>query len=370
MGYRRNTVSRPARAGSRTAGRLAAALRKAIRAGRQEPGALLPSVREISRREKLSCKTVHRALRALASEGLVAAEPARGYRVLHRANDPSRGCPVAYVLSAENIVGSWDLLYRQIGERLGEAAGRRGWTVASLVSRAGQEEPLAGQLKDLRAAGVVLDSHSPALVERVIAMGLPAVMVDAASPAGELDVVLQDNFGGAAAAAEHLLAKGHRRIAWLGPFSDAPHGRERYGGAAAALKAAGTEFSHQVDFPLDPAATGVARRFLEGKARPTGVLALWRPAAAALLAAARELGLVPGRDFEMVGWCAEEIYAKGYLDLFAGAPAAPAVVWSAAAMAEAAVERLAARRERPDAAALQIRIPARLRLPGSGGREA
>jgi DNA-binding LacI/PurR family transcriptional regulator len=190
-------------------------------------------------------------------------------------------------------------------------------------------------------------------------------MVDAWSPENALDIVVQDNFGGGAAAAGHLMKKGHRRIAWFGPIGESQHSRERYGGAAAALKSGALEFSHQNQVPLEPAPVEAARRLLEGRERPTGILALWRPTAAALLQAARELGLAVGRDFEMVGWCAEEVYDKGFLELFQGGPAAPAVVWSTAAMADAAIDRLAQRRARPDMEVVQIRIPTRLRLSGS-----
>ena len=363
MGYDATTLG--GRPKGRVSARLMAALRRSILSWKEGAGGYLPSVRQISREQRLSCKTVHSVLRSLAAEGLLAAEPSRGYRILYRANDPRKGCPLAYVLSRENIVDSWDLLYRRIGQALETSAGRRGWPVVGLVSGQGQEPQLVEQLTQLRASGLILDTHNAEMVRRVGQLGLPAVMVDAWSPENALDVVVQDNFGGGAAAAGHLVKGGHRRIAWFGPVGESRHSRERYGGAAAALKSEGLEFSHQDEAALEPAPAEAARRLLAGRGRPTGVLALWRPAAAALLQAAGELGLAAGRDFEMVGWCAAELYRKGFLDLFDGKPAAPAVVWSTAVMADAAIDRLAERRARPDMAVVQIRIPTRLRLPGS-----
>lgn len=361
MGYAKNTVSGGPR--GRVSAKLMASLRRNILSRKSGAGSYLPSVREISRERKLSCRTVHAVLRSLVEEGLLAAEPSRGYRILYRANQPAKGCPLAYVLSAENIVDSWDLLYRLIGKELERSAGQRGWPVAGLICHQGQEDRLVGQLVQLHASGLILDSHSPEVLKRAMHLGLPALMIDAWNRENALDIVVQDNFGGASAAALYLVEKGHQRIAWFGPIGESHHSRERYGGAAAALKSKAMELSHHAEVPLEPNPTEAARRLLQAPRRPTGILALWRPMAAAVLRAARELGLSVGKDFEMVGWCAEEIYEKGYLDLFDGQSAAPAVVWSAAAMANAAIARLAERRTQPDMDVVQIRIPAKLRLP-------
>ncbi|HOX05005.1 MAG TPA: GntR family transcriptional regulator, partial [Planctomycetota bacterium] len=77
-----------------------ARIREAISQGDYGPGEYLPTVRELSRRHRLACSTVHRALQTLVDEGLVAAENRQGYRVLPGAGDPLRGCPVAYVFSS------------------------------------------------------------------------------------------------------------------------------------------------------------------------------------------------------------------------------------------------------------------------------
>jgi DNA-binding LacI/PurR family transcriptional regulator len=95
--------------------------------------------------------------------------------------------------------------------------------------------------------------------------------------------------------------------------------------------------------------------------RPTAVLALWQEMTSALVAAARQLGLVPGREFEMVGWANEELYESAYLPLFAGGPVPPAVVWSIAEMAGVAVSALKQRRTEPGAPPRHLRVPAKLR---------
>jgi LacI family transcriptional regulator len=53
------------------------------------------------------------------------------------------------------------------------------------------------------------------LVERLLARDVPVVVIDRELPGVDVDVVLADNLAGGKAAAEHLAALGHRRIACI-----------------------------------------------------------------------------------------------------------------------------------------------------------
>ena len=70
-----------------------------------------------------------------------------------------------------------------------------------------------------------------------------------------------------------------------------------------------------------------------------------------------------GRDFELVGWCAEEIYDSTFLPAMGGMPPAATVVWSADTMAEGAIGRLMERRNDPTRPPLRLNVATRLRLP-------
>ena len=105
---------------------------------------------------------------------------------------------------------------------------------------------------------------------------------------------------------------------------------------------------------------------LKRKKKPKAVLALWQDASAAVVAAASELGLKVGQDFEMVGWCTDEQYATGFAPLFAGGEVPAAVTWSISQMADAAVARLKQRRAEPALAPAFIRIPTKLRQGANG----
>ena len=57
-------------------------LRRRIEAGEWEPGAQLPTVRELAGYYKVSTRTIHRAYQTLAEEGLIVITPGWG---THRA---------------------------------------------------------------------------------------------------------------------------------------------------------------------------------------------------------------------------------------------------------------------------------------------
>jgi DNA-binding LacI/PurR family transcriptional regulator len=114
---------------------------------------------------------------------------------------------------------------------------------------------------------------------------------------------------------------------------------------------------------LDPVELAAeARRLLSRPDRPTAVLAMWQDKTEALARAAGDLGLVPGRDFEMVGWVTVEGYAEFYRPLFGKGPVPPAVTWSREVLAETALARLEQRRANPELPPIHLSIPTELRF--------
>jgi LacI family transcriptional regulator len=74
---------------------------------------------------------------------------------------------------------------------------------------------------------------------RDVAAGIALVFVDRPPQSIDADVVLSDNRGGAARAVEHLVAHGHRRIAYIGPAPLLHTSVERLAGYREGLAAAG-----------------------------------------------------------------------------------------------------------------------------------
>jgi DNA-binding LacI/PurR family transcriptional regulator len=349
----------------RDSGNLLASLREEIESGKVAAGEFLPTVRRLSEERGVAHGTAWRALKALECEGLVEAIPRHGYRVLRRSEGQASGGRLAYVLSQENIAaGSWDLLYSGLLSSLETCAQRGGQRMTKMIMNPGEEGGVIEQLQSAGLSGLIVDTPSRQLLAWARRSGVPAVVVDDWRPGLEADAVVQGNHDGGELAAGHLVELGCERIAWLG-LSDNYHGGSRYGGARAALCAAGLGLHAELNVDLrSPELVGRVEKLLR-EHRPDGVVALWRPLATAASAAAERLGLEVGSDLRLVGWSCDEMHEEGFAALFAGKAVPAAVSWSITAMAELAMARLAQRRESPDLPISCTTVPVRL-IPGTG----
>ncbi len=88
---------------------------------------------------------------------------------------------------------------------------------------------------------VVPTAGSHKFLKAQVAQGLPVVCADRPARGLEVDTVTVDNRDAARRAVHHLLAHGHRRIAYLGDQRDIWTLRERYAGYQEALRAAGVD---------------------------------------------------------------------------------------------------------------------------------
>jgi LacI family transcriptional regulator len=118
------------------------------------------------------------------------------------------------------------------------------------------------------------DDHRYLLPE--LRLGLHAVFIDRPPGDIEADAVLLDNLGGAQAAAEYLLCRGHRRIAIVVDHMSIFTQRERWRGFCDALAAAGAPIEqHLVRFGVHDAATAeqVTEELLSIGNPPTAIFA-------------------------------------------------------------------------------------------------
>ena len=310
--------------------------------------------------------TARRALKALEAQGAIVAEPRKGYRVLARAHHPGRGCPLALVLSADRT--EWNALDRQLVDKFQAFAADQGRSVLTVSQAKASPEEVAQQILAARSWGALLRLSDSRLAGLLSKVSMPMLSIESWLQGVGIDAVIQDSYTGAMLAASYLAEKGHERIGWLG-FAMSRHDppiTERYSGAVGGLAQVNRRLADDLcefvprhsDAQLEQAA---ARRLLSRPDRPTAILALWQPLAEALVRAAGELGLVPGRDFGMVGWCTREDYESMYRPLFGKGPVQPAVTWSLATLVQIALARIEERRSRPDLPAINLKVPAELR---------
>lgn len=101
------------------------------------------------------------------------------------------------------------------------------------------------------------------------------------------------------------------------------------------------------------------------------MLALWDTAAISLARAALELGLIPGRDLDIAGWCLEENFETDYASLCPElANNCAAVVWNMADVARSVFNRLDDRLEEPDLPPAHILLPMKLWAPAAARGDA
>jgi LacI family transcriptional regulator len=106
-----------------------------------------------------------------------------------------------------------------------------------------RERELIGSFRERRFDGIIVvpASHDHTYLYEEQRAGTALVFVD--RPAGHLDAdsVASDNYGGAVEAVEHLTARGHRRIAFLGDLLSIWTADERLRGYTQALERAGLD---------------------------------------------------------------------------------------------------------------------------------
>lgn len=137
----------------------------------------------------------------------------------------------------------------------------------------------------------------------------PVVLVDAPMGAHGYDAVASDNHGGAAAAVDHLVARGHRQIALVGPHPRTdPNFSQRRDGYLQAIRAHGLDdYASQTAPDEIAAATGA---LLERHPRVTAVIGSNDDVAIRSLRAAQARGRRVPDDLSVIGFDDIELAAE------------------------------------------------------------
>ncbi len=276
-----------------------------------------PTIRDVARRAGVSVATVSRVL----NDSPLVVEPTRvrvraavdelGYRLNATARNLSigRAAAVGVVVPFFTTPSVIERL-RGVVERLGER-GRPGYDL--LLFDVEAPEQRADAMRDLarrdRVAGLLVISlpvrdHEIDALERD---DLPAVLVDAAHP--RLPRVVIDNVHGGELAATHLLARGHRRIGFVGDHPTNAYGftssEDRRRGFVAALDRAGVAHDPALE-RVGPHGRDQADALAESLLRlpdpPSAIFAASDLQAIGVLKAAEKLGARVPEDVAVIGF--------------------------------------------------------------------
>jgi LacI family transcriptional regulator, galactose operon repressor len=191
---------------------------------------------------------------------------------------------------------------------------------------------------------------------RDVANGLGLVFVDRPASSIDADAVLSDNHGGAQRAVEHLIAHGHRRIAYIGPPPILFTSVERLAGYRAALPLGG--LSELVRHCVEPA--GAAEAVRELLASDTPPTALFTSQNLVTIEALRTLhGL--GRQHEIAHVGFDDITLAAAVD-----PALSVVAQDPLGLGRAAAELLFSRIDGHHGPSRRVVLPTPLIQRGSG----
>jgi LacI family transcriptional regulator len=170
------------------------------------------------------------------------------------------------------------------------------------------------------------------------------------------DTLALDNQQGAREATAHLVAQGHRRIAFFGGHGDSSSCRQRRAGYREAMQAAGLAVAPHWEVECLPTrldAAGCAPALFAADPAPTAAVCYNDAVALGLMHGLVERGLAPGRDFAVTGFddIAEAALSTPSLTTLAAAPRA---------RGRQAAQMLLERLRDPDAEARRIVAPVRL----------
>lgn len=251
--------------------------------------------------------------------------------------------------------------YPEAIERLSQALDAEGYHI--LLFMAGNdgdmgdviERMIDHQVDGIVAASVAVDAG---LARRCAAAGIPVVLFNRGADGAGLTQVTSANRAGGRAAAEFLLAGGHRRIAQVTGWRGASTGRDRAEGFREGLRAGGAGCVAEADgmFRRDVAARAAAG--LWAAERPDAIFVGNDHMAFGAIDALRAAGARVPDDVSVVGY--DDVGAASW-----GAYDLTTVRQPAGRMVEAAVGALTALIAEPGRAAARIEIEGPLIVRGS-----
>ena len=276
-----------------------------------------PTIRDVARHAGVSVATVSRVINNsplvldATRERVQAAVEELGYRLNATARNLSVGRAMAVgvvvpFFTAPSVIER----LRGVVERLGRGD-RREYDL--MLFDVDAPEQRAGALHDLArrdlVAGLLIISL-PISDDEVAALErdrMPVVLVDAFHP--RLRRVVIDNVHGGELAARHLLARGHRRIGFVGDHPTNPYGftssEDRRSGFVAALERAGVAHDPQLErFGLHGRveAGELAAELLALPDPPSAIFAASDLQAIGVLKAAERLGARVPEDVAVIGF--------------------------------------------------------------------
>ena len=180
--------------------------------------------------------------------------------------------------------------------------------IANTAESVVRQAEVVRSMREHGAAGLIL---CPALdtdareVESLAGPGIPLILAIRRVAGARVSVVASDNTVGAARATRHLVALGHKRIAYVGGADRMAVRQERVAGFRQASEGAGLAVDPGLMVESMPTKEGgfeAMSRLLARSARPTAAVCFNDVVAIGAMMALARHGLAAGRDMAIVGF--------------------------------------------------------------------
>ena len=171
-----------------------------------------------------------------------------------------------------------------------------------------KQDHLLSTMMEHRVGGLILcpvSESSQDTIERLNEIDTPMVLAVRELPGVKSDYVGIDYPEGARIAVDHLLGKGHKRIALLGGIKESSTWIERMEGYREALSRAGLEVDESLVIDSAPTREGgleAVLKVLENPNPPTAIFCFSDLIAFGVMQGLMMKGITPGKDMDIVGF--------------------------------------------------------------------
>ena len=228
-----------------------------------------------------------------------------------------------------------------------------------------RQQAVLSSLIEHTPAGIILspaEGSNGAAIAQAVGSHVP-VLVFNRELDGEWDFLAMDNQRGAMLATQHLIALGHRRIAFFGGHRDSSSCRKRHQGYLAALAAAGIEADPRWHIDTAPTRLEAAHQCGElfaSDPSPTAAVCYNDAVALGLQLGLLARGIRPGSDFAVVGF-------DDIPEASVSMPPLSTIATEPRERGRQAAERILARMRNPDAPIERRTAPVHLVVRESSG---
>ena len=103
------------------------------------------------------------------------------------------------------------------------------------------------------------------------------------------------------------------------------------------------------------------QNILSSSNKPHAFIALWSNLSIRVYNTATYMGLILGKDYDLVGWCPKQLYDLYKAD-FENGDVPPVISWDLSHMAHTAITRLMDRRNHPDLPPMRLNVKTEIRI--------